>query len=250
MSIHAIVGNPKKGKTLLMTGIYQFSNFDEYYTNIALKGHDNIMLNSFEDIQAIPKNNRSKGIFIDELQQMGADSWDYGALAEVVSKLGTQHRKYHATFYFTTQLLSQIINRIRNIRESLLQPINIAFGSNGKPLAVHVLNLEDDIFGNTRVKSNYWFPLFRDGVYSCDLYDTYQFVDAMEPYSETMTRRMLLKYKDEILWGVDAKGQPKEDAFLKRTLKSKMILFDKISKTLAGDIINTLSAQQAIKLVT
>ena len=250
MGIHAIIGNPKKGKTLLMTGLWAYSNYDEYYTNIDLKGHDFNKLESFEDIINIPKNGKSKGIFIDELQQMGADSWDYGALADVVSKLGTQHRKYHATFYFTTQMLGQIVNRIRNIRDSLMQPVNIAFGSNGKPLAVDVLILEDDIYGNVRLRDRKWFPLIKDGEYVCDLYDTYEFVDQMEAYSVTMTRKMLKQYKDFNLWTEDKKGLPKEDAFLKRVLKSKMVLEDSISKTLAGDIINTLSARQAKNLVT
>ena len=245
MSIHAIIGNPKKGKTLFMTGLWANSNYDEYYTNINLKGHKYNMLESFDDIAAIEKNGKTKGIFVDELQQMGADSWDYGALAEVVSKLGSQHRKYHADFYFTTQTLDQIINRIRNIKDTIMQPVKILVGRNGKPLAVRVMLLENDIYGSLKIKSTFWYPLIKNEKYVCDLYDTYEFVKPMESYAETMTRKMLNKYLDFELWELDKNGNPKENAFLKRSLKSKMVLEDGLNKTLAGDIVNLISMKQA-----
>lgn len=245
MGIHALVGNPKCGKTLLLAGLWKYSDFDTYYTNIKLKGHEYTLLRTFEDIQDIPKDGQSKGVFIDEMQQMGADSWDYNVLADIMSKLATQHRKFHATLFFSTQNINMVLNRLRQIRDSVMQPIEIKWSSEGKPIAVRVLLLDTDIYGRPYEKTKFWFPLVDlQGNYVCDIYDTFEFVQKMENYGTTMTRILKDKYKEFKLWKEDKQGLPKEDAYLKRVLKSKMVLEDGIGKTLAGDIINMISSTQ------
>lgn len=246
MGIFPIIGKPKSGKTLFLAANWCFSDYDTYYSNIALKGHKYKLIRTVEDILNIPQDSDSKGIFIDELQQMGADSWSYDALADIVSRLGTQHRKYHADFWFTTQHLNQIINRIRENREDTKIPTNIIFDDVGKPRFMDVSIIDNDFYGRDFIRpdSDFWFPLFGKFGYVCDMYDTYEFVKPMEDYNLTLMNRLKLKYKDFCLWKPGRDGNLREDAAAKRALKTKLIYEESCAKGLACDIVNMVSGIQ------
>jgi len=249
MSVYAIIGNPKCGKTLFMRALMMYSKYDNLYCNIKLKKCKYTMLQTSRDITHLPKNNLTKGVFIDELHQMGADSWGYDKLAEIVANFGTQHRKFHCDIIFTTQHLNQVINRIRNIVSGIYKPHDICF-IDGRPYAVKVMELDFNLYGDAFIKKDYWFPLFKiyngKKLFACDLYDTYEFVEAMEPIAKTIGEDMIIKYKDFPLLGEDKNGNPKTIPEKMRDLKSILIMDEEIPQTLATQIANRLAYEQKL----
>jgi len=253
MSIIGIVGKPKEGKTLFMRALMQYSCYDDVYCNIKIKGCPYFHIGSINDIYAIEQDvSRTKGIFLDEVNQMGADSWSYDKLAEIIAdRFGTQHRKFRSDVFFTQQRINMVLNRIRENISVLYRPVNIFFDDNGKPSFIKVLIVDYDIYGVEYYKKSFWFPLFRDvggeRVYSCDLYNTYELVRPMEKVNVTISGNMKDKYGDFNLVMVKKDGSVVTNPDRARDLRSILCDIEKVSKVNASDIVNVIAFNQKLK---
>jgi hypothetical protein len=252
MAIIGIIGKPKSGKSLLMTSMMLRSHYDRNYCNIKIKDFEYDFLRSSADIESLPKDDDSKGIFIDELHQMGADSWSYDGLAALVARFGTQHRKYHADIVFTDQNLNQIINRIRNNIEAVYRPLRIIGGANGKPIGVKVAEIGWDVFGVPYTRSTFWWPLFfgkaGEEKFVCDFYDTYEFVEPMEPLHLTFQRDKFEEFKDKYqLINVGPRGGMSKNTILAGKIEAELVKAGG-GPQLARNVVKEILGYQAEKL--
>jgi hypothetical protein len=252
MSVYGIIGKPKEGKTLFMRALMLYSNYDEYYSNISISGLKYKRITTVNDILGMKKDNKTKGIYIDEMRQMGSDSWSYDKLGEIIANFCLQHRKFHADLTFTEQFITSLQTRQRGIINGVYKPFDIFRNMDGKPTAIRVMPMDYDIYGELypRIENSFWFPLFKKinnkVVYACDLYDTYEFVEPMEKLNITTSVNMIEKYKDFNLNKEDKTGRIVPDSVKFRDLKSILTLDEKLPLNLANQICGKISYTQRL----
>ena len=252
MAITLIIGKPKKGKTLLMRAMMQYLQYDEIYCNLKLNGLKYKKVDNARDILDLPQNKQSKGLFLDEINRLIGDSWNYDELAELMANIATQHRKYRADIIGTVQHTNMTINRLRENCDKIYVPLEIYPTPEGKPAFMKIAHIEFDDFERPYYNKPFFFPLFKqeDGhsTFACDLYDTYEFVKPLNKLEDVKNKEMLEKYHAFDVLTVKKDGKSVSDPEKMRGLKSILTLDEGIKVGTATQIANKISYNQRNKI--
>jgi hypothetical protein len=259
MAIIGFLGKPKSGKTLTAQTFIRNGGYDVIYSNIGLKGMDFIPLGNINDIKSIPQDDKSKCIFLDELNRMGADSWSYDALAGVMADFQAQHRKlgHGVDIVFCQQHLNMVTNRFRENVERLLTPLFVGrsnvIGVNDefKPLfammGVYGFNSFDRPYIDKKFILKLAWHEGKKDVFACDLYDTYELVSHMQPAYIDFIKDMVRKYWNDgkfNLVSLSKEGSPKKNTAMISALNAKLVFEEQSSGSLASKICNYIYGLQ------
>lgn len=114
--IVAWLGDRGDGKTLSIVAIaYIYSEMGyNIYANFTLKGIDFTRI-TFQDLADFPEYLKDGLVLLDE-GHIGADAYQvFNSRVQNITKFATQTRKRRLTVFFTTQVLTQVARRLRNM---------------------------------------------------------------------------------------------------------------------------------------
>lgn len=127
--IFAVVGKRGWGKTVLLAKVAKDvtdedahlpeSKRRKIFANFHLEGIPYTYI-TFKDILEFPEYLRDGILLIDEAH-IGADSYKFFAKGTTaITKFATQTRKAHITFFWTTQVYTQVAKRLRRLTDNII----------------------------------------------------------------------------------------------------------------------------------
>jgi len=178
------------GKTLLITLLTYLFKKDGYsiYANYKLKGYlsDYVKIDNIKDFMNIETD---KNIFALDEYWISADSRKSSSIGNIENtQKMLQSRKKKAHVLITVQDISQLDKRIRRITNWIMFP-KITDYFDGKPSVIEIMY----ILPQTGKWDKFSLPVFYDDGFICDMYDTYEIINAVE--LDTLDKMKIIQEK-------------------------------------------------------